>query len=172
MKQTQQLWIPIILFKNTDNNLETLVDSKATILVKKMGNFTKSSNYEVRDTAYYKGSQNPLEYAREFHYKFNCQFALELYPFDTQTCTILLSKQTRVANFIKLVPHNLTYTGPINLMQFTVLDWKIASGPDEAEYDVVITIVLKRRIEQHLLSTFLPSLCILILAQVRSNIMQ
>ena len=68
--------------------------------------------------------------------------------------------------FIKLVPNLLNYAGPINLMQFTVLDWKIESGPDEADYDVVVTIVLKRRIEQQLLSTFLPSLCILILAQV------
>ena len=74
--QSQKIRIPIMLFRNTDNNLQTLVDSKANILVKKMGTFIKSSKYEVRDTAYYKGSANPIEYTREFHYKFNCQFSL------------------------------------------------------------------------------------------------
>ena len=108
-----------------------------------------------------------LTYAREFHYKFNCPFSLQNYPFDTQTCTIQLSKEMKVTNFIKLFPNILTYKGPKQLMEFTVLSYKMESSPTSCmDHDIVITVVLKRRIGKHITSTFLPSLCILILAQV------
>ena len=164
--QNEKLWIPTIIFKNTDNNLQTVIDNKAKVTVKKYGNYTKSSQYELIETAYYKGSENPLEYSREFHIAINCQFDLQIYPFDSQTCTILLGKESKVTNFIKLVPNVLTYKGPILLTQFAVIEWKMDPACPDSGYDIVIQIILKRRIAQHLLSTFLPSLCILTIAQV------
>ena len=52
------------------------------------------------------------------------------------------------------------------MTSFIMKDYSI--GYSASGSDIVIKFVLKRRVEQHLLTTFLPSLCILICAQVGS----
>ena len=47
---------------------------------------------------------------------------------------------------------------------FTMKDYKF--GYSKSGNEIVAEFILKRRVEQHLLTTYLPSLCILICAQV------
>ena len=107
-----KLWFPSVIFKNTPNNYQTMMDSKARLLVKKEGNFTLSSVHEVEETAYYKGSENTIEYSRDFYQQFKCIFELQDYPFDTQICTFLLKRPNKVEKFVKFVPNELQYFGP------------------------------------------------------------
>ena len=51
-------------------------------------------------------------------------------------------------------------------MTYTVMDYDIG---ESEQGSVIITIRLKRMVSQHILSTYLPSLCILIIAQVSSG---
>merc|ERR1712004_795621 len=69
---------------------------------------------------------------------------------------------------IKLMPELLDYVGTINSHRFTVQSWsieKMIKGESLKGHMVVVKVLLKRRITQVLLSTYLPSLCILVLAQ-------
>ena len=98
LKQVHKLWLPTVIFTNTDDNLQTLVDRKTKVLVKKQGNYTKSDRREIHVKAYYRGDENPLQCSREYHYKFNCEFDLRLFPFDTQLCRIHMGKESKRRN--------------------------------------------------------------------------
>ena len=161
-----KLWVPIIKFENTENKYETPHDQKATILVKKRGNPILSPIQEMEEIAYYKGSENSLQYARDFFFRFRCDFELRNFPFDTQICTFLLKKKSRFKKFMDLIPSQLQYLGPVSIAEFFIIQTDMVSGETNDKFDIKVRIIMKRRVSQHLLSTYLPSLCILIVAQV------
>ena len=164
-----RLWVPSIIFKNTEKNSATSLDDKALLLVKKQGNWSLSSAQEVEEIAYYKGSENPIAYSRDFYHRFQCLFDLNYYPFDTQVCKILLKKPSKVDNFVELIPKHLKYSGPKKMAEFDILKINMKKSLETENFHIEIEIYLKRRVSHHLLSTFLPSLCILCIAQVRHN---
>ena len=159
--EISKIWVPHLIFKNTGQELETKADNASILLVEKK----TDSMVEAEDlfqTPYYSGSENPLSYARVYALNFFCQFELRNFPFDFQTCQIVLSPMKKEKDFVQLIPSKLIYSGPINMMTYTVIDYKMESFNGS----VVATIKLKRMVSRHLLSTYLPSLCILIVAQV------
>ena len=162
----EKLWVPTIIFENTENKYETPLDKKARIIVKKGGSYSLSSFYEMEEVAYYKGSENSLQYSRDFYLMFECQFELHNYPFDTQICTFLLKKPSKVDKFVELIPKQLVYSGPLSMPEFFIVKFDMIAETECKEYDIQVRIIMKRRVSQHLLSTYLPSLCILIIAQV------
>ena len=164
-----KLWVPTIIFKNTENNYESTIDEKAIILVQKQGIRSLSTIHEMEEIAYYNGSENPILYSRDFYLRFQCHFELQDYPFDTQICTILMKKPGKVDNFVELLPKQLKYTGPQEIAEFIILKLDMIKSPSSQDSDIEVKIVLKRRVSQHLLSTYIPSACILCIAQVLSR---
>ena len=80
-----------------------------------------------------------------------------------------MKKPRKVEHFVEFLPKQLKYTGPQLMAEFTImkLDMKKTFGAED--FDIEVQIVMKRRITQHLLSTYLPSFCILCIAQVNIN---
>ena len=58
-----------------------------------------SDQYNLEETAQYKGDENPIVYSRELDLEFKCSFILTYFPFDTQTCTIELKAGNKVHKF-------------------------------------------------------------------------
>ena len=162
------LWVPTIVFENTEDKFETPIDRKSRILVKKEGQYTLSPVEEMEEIAYYKGSENSLQYSRDFFLRFKCHFELHYYPFDSQVCTILMKKPSKVDKFVDLIARHLNYSGPHDMAEFVIIDYDMFAMANNDDFDIKVQITMKRRISQHLLSTYLPSLCILIIAQVTS----
>ena len=162
-----KLWVPVITFENTENKYRGPIDSEARFVVKERGPLTLSSEIEVEDVAYYKGTENSLQYSRDFHLVFNCDFALHDFPFDTQVCAILLKKPDKEQKFLEYNPTKLEYSGPVEMAEFIITDYEMIYNPEWNQPDIAVKLYLKRRVQKHLLSTYLPSLCLLILSQVQ-----
>ena len=142
---------------------------KPDLLLRKKEKNTLAPITETEEIAYYKGSENSLQYSRDFYHRFKCQFKLQNYPFDRQVCTILLKKPSKEDKFVRFVPKHIDYTGPLGMAEFVITHYDMIGEEDQNYADIQVRIFLKRRISQHLLSTYLPSLCILIIAQVNSE---
>ena len=80
-----------------------------------------SNQYDLKETAYFKGIENPIFYSREFSVKLKCDFNLAFFPFDTQTCFIALTAGNKVRKFIRLVGESLDFTGRTELATFHVV---------------------------------------------------
>lgn len=157
----QNIWVPVIIFSNTPKSDQTLMDLKAALTVEKKGRHEPSPLDQEQEMAYYTGRENPVTYTRTFMDVFSCIFNLEYYPFDTQVCTIQLQTPKHVKDLVRLRTGELSYQGPKDLIQFTVLDWSIT----EVEEGVEVSVRFRRRIQHHLLSTFLPTFCLMLIAQ-------
>ena len=79
---------------------------------------------------------------------------------------MLLRKTEKFEKFMDLVPRQLQYSGIVNMAEFVIIATDMISEQNQSNNDIQVSITMKRRVSQHLLSTFLPSLCILIVAQV------
>ena len=125
-----------------------------------------SNEYDLQETAYFAGEDNPVFYSRDFNVKFKCNFDLRFFPFDTQTCSISLTAGNKVRNFIELVGESLEFTGKTKLATFDVVKWNLETLAISSEIDVKVNIFLKRQIAQHFLGIYLPSVFIMTIAQV------
>ena len=162
-----KMWVPTLVFRNTEQEVKTTADNDSMILIDKVSSF-KTDLFDLYETAYYSGSQNPISYSRKYTQEFLCQFELKKYPFDTQTCQIVLSPRDKETNFVRLIPVNVAYKGPVEMMTYSVIGYNIKEAK---EGSVVVEIKLKRMVSRLILSTYLPSLCILIIAQVNLKIL-
>ena len=126
-----------------------------------------SSGYSLHETAYFSGMENPIFYSREFNKKFKCNFNLRFFPFDTQNCFIALTAGNKVRHFIRLVGKSLDFTGDTKLATFHVINWTLETDSSSSEVDVKVNIYFKRRLAQHFLGIYLPSIFIMTVAQVK-----
>ena len=69
---------------------------------------------------------------------------------------------------IKLVGGKVDYIGNQKLSTFDVIRSELEDEDITDDVDVKVNIILKRQISQHLLGIYLPSLFIMIIAQVPS----
>ena len=114
--ETEKIFIPPINFENTNSHERIRVDDKATVVVERRGNYTTSSKHILKPVAYYKGEENPIYYQRKYHLKFNCEFHLAFYPFDTQHCYIVLTKPRKLKKFVNLIPDMVCHDSQCQLV--------------------------------------------------------
>ena len=99
-----KLWIPSLIFERTNRYTRTVQDD---LLVVTVSGAYPSADYdltEIRESIKYKGFRNQIHSSRLYHHKFACQFSLDLYPFDHQTCFIWLKLNQQQKHFVKLLP--------------------------------------------------------------------
>ena len=124
------------------------------------------TNKTLRETAFFSGAHNPIQLSRDFNEKFKCDFNLRYFPFDTQTCMILINANNKVKNFVQLTPVHMEYIGPRNLLNFEVVSWEAEMDTTDSPVHIRARIVIKRKVTQILVGIYFPSLCIMIIAQV------
>ena len=84
----KKLWLPLVIYANTDQKVTTRLGMEwewdTYITVTKQGNLTRSDLNDLHEIETFKGSENTLTMRQTYTYKFQCDFLLEKYPFDTQ----------------------------------------------------------------------------------------
>ena len=88
MDEINKLWLPIVVYLNTDQQETTRLGENwewsTNVNVNREGNFVRSG-YEVLDEIYlFKGEENSLIETQSYTHNFQCVYQLERYPFDTQ----------------------------------------------------------------------------------------
>jgi hypothetical protein len=84
-EELDRLWLPKVLFRNSDNISPIHHDGSSVVSVRKEG-----PGVSLQGALYYNASENPLVYQRKYQQRFYCNFDFHWYPFDTQECGIEL----------------------------------------------------------------------------------
>ena len=168
-EQKKNIWFPKILIANTEENIvEIPNDSQSKLSVSKNGSLTMSSTENLQESALYDGKENNIIYSRQFTEKLKCVFDLSFFPFDTQTCSIVFNSGKKERNLIELVGIKVEFSGNKKLSTFDVIRSELEENLLTDDIDLKVNIILKRQVSQHLLGIYLPSLFIMIIAQVPS----
>ena len=83
--ELRSLWIPYIIFKNTDNNEATEIDSdRSTVFINRESGFQRSGIEIADEIEIFPGALNKLTIGQTYSKKFHCTYLLHYFPFDTQ----------------------------------------------------------------------------------------
>ena len=159
-----EIWIPKLLFSNANENRFTEYDDKATVSVIKSGPPKLVGLETLHETYIYKGSENYLDFYREYFMVFKCVYDLHYYPFDTQYCTIDLKLSKFNKDSVKLIPTLTGNKGPDKLDQFAITEVKLEANEDNSLVQCKITLM--RQPMYFIATTFMPTICILFMALV------
>ncbi len=165
LDERTNIWIPQVVFYNTEAKRETLNDGKAYATVSRRGSYTRESDTSLQSAYLYKGRENPITLSRVYSARFLCEYDMGIYPFDIQICSATFTMKGNTGNFIHLAPSNISYLGPIDLPQYFVKGTRIKEVEVPPRLQAVqVDIVFGRRILSTILSTYLPTILIVIVS--------
>ena len=153
-QEMEYLWVPKLVFYNTKERLETVVDEKTSMYVERKGNFTRAKNKLV-----FKASENPLSATRFYKINFICNFDMAWYPFDTQKCSMNFVMDNGDQDLVDLSVGNLEYSGPLDLTQYYIKKKTFLERTDEKGMKIAfVDIYLGRRLLSMILTVFAPTI--------------
>ena len=82
--EVEQIWIPFIIFSNTENSEFTKGNEESEISVIREGDFSESTLDITEERNIFVGKENRMSFRQMYSKQFRCLFQLQLYPFDTQ----------------------------------------------------------------------------------------
>ena len=165
LEEMKALWIPTTVFVNSPGNTFSLVDDSTESYVLRNGTPSLNTREENKETRVYQGDENPLVSKRKYTITFTCNFNLKDYPFDIQRCFMYFKLKEPTKDQAMILMRNVFYTGDKELLEYRVQNTSFENNIDEEDsYSVArIEIVLKRRVGNQLLSTYLPTASLLLI---------
>ena len=88
MEDGNEMWIPPLVFNNTNDNTKVQNNEDANIVIRRLGMHTVAPILELNENYVYSGAENNIVLNMGYVVKQGCNFKLEKYPFDSQVCTI------------------------------------------------------------------------------------
>ena len=157
-EEKQKIWVPRIIFRNTESQISSMNDEKSGIKVLKQQNGTFNIDGLLsEDIDIYDGSENPLFMSRVYDIEFLCSFQMEWYPFDTQTCYLEFMLDGQIDFFVDLLPGTQEYIGPKELTQYFVKRSHIETYSKMGKRGVRISVTLGRRLLGVFLTVYFPT---------------
>jgi tRNA U38,U39,U40 pseudouridine synthase TruA len=92
LSDLQTLWLPRLIFSNCIYEASLKYDDLSSMICQRKGPSTLSSPDEIEENESFEGDSNPMVYNRTYELELECNFHLEKYPFDYQSCFIDVSK--------------------------------------------------------------------------------
>jgi hypothetical protein len=162
-KFRKDMWMPSLTFINTDLSLGTIVDDKTEIVVDLQGKGHGNSVSEVRENLIFTGAENPMVMSRYYSLAFECDFKLQMFPFDVQECVISIKPAFDQLEYVALTIGNVTRNEDLSKGQFDFeeLHHFVLNGTE-----IIMDMDLKRIIYYHLATTYLPTCCLIIIAEM------
>ena len=161
--ENTEIWVPELVFLNTDKETTTKVDARTTINIEKRGQFVLSKSFELENIYYYKGEENPLIMRRYYDQKFLCSYYMEWYPFDIQRCKMIFTMKQSFKPFTKLLVGKIDYSGEKYLTKYQVKSVRMKNTNDGRD-EIHIEIIFRRQILGSVLNIFIPTLILNIIS--------
>ena len=158
MAELNRIWLPIIIFDNTEEGQITINDDKAAATINRTGQGTGSDPSISEDIDIYKGSENSITLSRLYNIDFFCDYDMRWYPFDAQTCFMVMKLGGGSEELLSLTPGLLKYLGPEELTQYYVKKYSIGETILETAKGLSISITFGRRLLGTLLTIYLPTI--------------
>ena len=159
-----ELWIPKIKFTNSKQGK---IDSTEEVFIKRQGNLTHNTRFELLMNENYKGDKNSVIKINTYIADFICPFdTMTLYPFDTEVCTIDFIVEGTNYYFTKIVPSQISYHGHKQISEYTITKWQLSNKIfEDGKSGIQVEMRLGRNVVSIFLTTYLPTILMNIINQ-------
>ena len=162
--ENTEIWVPELIFENTEEKPSTTSDEKTSIKVEKRGKFKASEISENQNIQYFAGSENPIILSRFYNQRFLCDYQMAWYPFDIQKCRLTMSIKRAFAPFTKLNVDSIVYDGEKFLTKYEVKDVAMSVTEEKFTQTVFVEITLGRQLLSVIMNVFVPTLVLNIIS--------
>jgi hypothetical protein len=162
-RNREDIWMPSLTFTNTELSQRTIVDDNTEIVVDQQGKGIINSVGEVIENLIFTGEKNSLVMSRLYALTFDCDFELQMFPFDVQECDINIKPAFDQLEYVALNIGNVTWNEKLSTDQFNFggLHDHVLNGKE-----IIMEIDMNRIIYYHLATTYLPTFCLIIIAEM------
>ena len=98
----QQLWIPKLLFTNSLPLFQMANDADSVVKIKKEGAPLPRDHNDLQENQLYSGSTNRVQLERNIYLSLRCHFEFSFFPFDQQSCGIMVKSFISLLNSVSL----------------------------------------------------------------------
>ena len=99
---------------------------------------------------------------RMYAIDFDCDYYMAWYPFDLQKCTIVMGLRSKDVNYMEIIPKLLEYTGPKDLSQYYVKEFRMKKVlmryMKKKQNTIVVEVILGRRLLSTILTVYVPTI--------------
>ncbi len=171
-KQRDSIWLPRLTFPNSVDTLATTSDHMSYLSIQRQGLPTANSVEVVNENLVYSGEENPLRLDKMLSMTLACKFDLTMFPFDVQHCPLTISVPFNLKPHVRITLTDILSSRKIALTQYFFSGFEIkdscksliqTSGTDDC---IMVNLKLKRDFVYHLTATYLPTLSLIVIAEL------
>lgn len=163
--EKEDLWLPGLIFSNTANKQQAQfrnVSADGYFMINEKAISKPTPINELHNGYIHAGKDCTIVVRDYFTIDFIYNYQMDNYPFDIQNFQALMIPIKRDEPFVQLVPGNISYEGPTDLMKNTVK--KLGLTLSEDGQGLILEIILGRQILNEILTTVLPTVIIVIVS--------
>ena len=162
-----ELWIPYVVYDNTDMKeaVQLMYGLETTMTVTREGPYTSSGLEILDEVDIFRGDENRITMNQTYSKKFQCEYKLANYPFDTQKCSMDMNVRALDMRTVQLNPNMMLMKEKTLLTMYEITAWGLDyTIPGNTNSGVKMEITLKRRIANEMMSTYLPTILLITIA--------
>lgn len=142
--------------------VQVVEDTEITVV--REGNYTRVDDDYPDEANLFQGDENRLVFDMTYKKQFRCVYQLHTYPFDTQLCSINITLRKIDRTTVLIKPNVLTMLSELTLTKYIISSWKMVYQNESNPVDGIVAVIeLKRRVMSEMLTTYLPTILILII---------
>jgi len=162
LEEIQALWLPFLVFSNTENNEATKPTEDTELTITREGEFSVSGEEVIEEIDIFEGNENRLTFEQVYTKTFKCTYQLQMYPFDSQVCSVILKVRSLEASVVTLLPKTIVMESDTVLTQYVIMNWTLDYiNAEDYDEGVQLVIVFRRRILNAILTVYLPTILVL-----------
>ena len=167
MKEVDKIWTPEVVIRNSLDRTRIMAakDKVWSLHVERKGKPIPNSYKEIDEDYLYPGSENTFHLIKFTKATLQCKFNLRMYPFDIQMCPILIAVPAHFNHQFDLKLVKPPKVVDESLLQYEFLNLEHTKTNISVEI-IEIRLKLRRIFGYHLTSTYIPTLCLMIIAQL------
>ena len=169
LEDRETIWKSWLTFSNVESDkmiLRTDEGDRMKVVPLNFSEFYIADNTFLHNTRLSKGSKNAIQDIRPYSVEWLCDFHMEWYPFDTQSCTMQFTNEEDSVSFLQ---DTVVYTGPRDLSQHYVQEVNMCSKSTSKSDTIIIEIILGRPLFTSFLTTTLPTVMLVIISQMATS---
>ena len=160
------IWTPTIVFWNTEKQLRTVNDETTFASVRRDSAGSPIGQEVNEDIEEYAGSENPITIHRVYSIEFFCEYDMQWYPFDQQTCYIQMVLDGVLDSYADLVVGEVLFTGQKELTQYYVRMFVMNKSIIMGKVGIVVSVTLGRRLLGTFLTIFFPTILLNLIGHI------
>ncbi len=158
------LWLPTLIFSNSREAKKTVVDEEAMLMVERLSDPELNPLEQIHENYVYPGDKNKLALTRVYTMKMKCNFQLSMFPFDRQKCPFNIKVPAHLENNVWIQFDKVVHTSDIDTIRYNFNGFEI--WRNHGKNEIGLQMHLERRYGIFMATIFLPTICLIMVAEL------